>query len=569
MRWMALCLVVCAVVVGGCSSTAELAGAGARSHVDQSTGGMVVSNSSDASEIGAAILGRGGNAVDAAIAVQFAMAVTWPEAGNIGGGGFMLVAQPGMDAVCIDYREVAPGAATVDMYAFGENRHHHRHVGVPGTVAGMAMAHGRYGRLPWRELVLPAMALARDGFEVDGHLAASLNRVLNDPKTKAADNLAELRRVYGKPGGGDWVDGDVMVLPDLAGTLEVIAEMGAMGFYRGEVAEQLAASMRRHGGLITEDDLALYQAKARLGVRTSYRGYDVYGAPPASSGGITIGLMLNVLETFEVGAMDRFGGELVHLMAETMKRGFRDRAAYLGDTDFVEVPMERLTSKLYAHELAAGIGPMATSSESLAPPIALADEGPSTTHFSVIDAEGMAVSNTTTLEQAWGSRVIPEGLGFVLNNEMGDFNWKPGYTDRRGRIGTEANVIAPGKRMLSSMSPTIVKKDGEAVLVIGSPGGRTIINTVLGIVVSTVDHGMPLWEAIDAPRMHHAWFPDRITLEEGYEAEVIEALEAKGHEVRVREGSQGAAHGIAIDPETGLRTGVADYRRGGLAVGVE
>jgi gamma-glutamyltranspeptidase/glutathione hydrolase len=569
MRCLTALLTGLVLSVAGCSGTPPTASRddGLRVDVATSYAGMVSSNCDHASAIGVAVLARGGNAVDAAIAVQFALAVTWPEAGNIGGGGFMMIAEDGSEeVVCIDYRETAPGASTAEMYAFGENRHHHRHVGVPGSVAGMATAWERYGTLPWIDLVMPSVELAREGFEVNEHLAGSVNRVLQQDKTRTAANLAELRRVYSKADGTAWQAGDVMTLPDLANTLETIAHEGADGFYHGRVAEALAADMAANGGLITEADLNGYRSEVRPAIRVRYRGHDVYGAPPPSSGGVTIGLMLNMLESFDTSRSSRFGVQRTHLMAEVMKRAFSERAKHLGDPGFVDVPVAELTSKPYAHRLAASISMVRpTPSDELAAPIELAEESPSTTHFSVIDASGMGVSNTTTLEQAWGSRVIPAGLGFVLNNEMGDFNWKPGYTDRTGKIGTPANVIEPGKRMLSSMSPTIVKRDGSVVALIGSPGGRTIINTVLGILISTIDDGLPLAEAVEAPRMHHQWLPEKIVLEADYPDPTVRALRALGHEVELREGSQGAAHCIAVDSRSGLITGVADYRRGGSA----
>ncbi|QDU70335.1 gamma-glutamyltransferase [Mucisphaera calidilacus] len=540
--------------------------AATKAQVTTSTTGMVASNSDVASRIGADVLRQGGNAVDAAIATQFALAVTWPEAGNIGGGGFMLVAPPHKEVVCIDYRETAPLDATTDMYTFGENRHHHRHAGVPGTVAGMEQAHHKFGSLEWADLVTPAVELARNGFTVDEHLAGSLNSVLKKEKTQTADNLAELRRVYGKPDGTDWQAGDRLQLPDLANTLETIAHQGSKGFYQGKVAQAIADDMKAQGGIITTTDLAGYEARTRKAIHTTYLGHDVYGAPPPSSGGVTITLMLNMLERYDLVADERYSVRTLHLMTEAMKRAFSERAKHLGDTDFVEVPLAELTTKAYARSLAQSINPdKTTPSEELAPPIQLADESPSTTHFSVIDEQGMAVANTTTLEQAWGSRIITPGLGFVYNNEMGDFNWKPGHTDRKGRIGTPANIIEPGKRMLSSMSPTIVRQHGKAILVTGSPGGRTIINTVLGILVSTLDYNQPLAQTIDEPRIHHGWFPDELVVEPGIAESTLQDLRGLGHAVRVRTGPQGAAHSIRIDPKTGTRTGVADHRRGGTA----
>lgn len=579
-----LLLAICLI---GCHSTtpqtdrrsAEGVGVGVgvgeagRVQVERSTSGLVVSDSPIASRIGADVLADGGNAVDAAVATAFAMAVTWPEAGNLGGGGFMLVAPADADVRFIDYRETAPAASTIDMYTPGENRHRARHAGVPGTVAGLALAHEQMGTQPWRDLVRPAVELARDGFEVDAALAESLNDVLLDEETRTSPELAELRRVYGKPGGGAWSAGDVLTLPDLAETLETIANEGPAGFYEGAVAESLAAFMAESNGLITAEDLANYEAKEREPIRFAFRGHDVYGAPPPSSGGVTTALILQMLETFDLENAERYDPETIHLMAEAMRRAFHQRALELGDPDFVDLPIDRLTSAAFARELAATIDPNhATPSTALEPAIPLAEEPNSTTHFSVIDEDGMAVANTYTLEQAWGSRVIPDGLGFVLNNEMGDFNWVPGRTTRGGAIGTAPNVIAPGKRPLSSMAPTIVMRDGEVVLVTGSPGGRTIINTVACLVLNVLAFEMSPAEAVAAPRMHHQWLPDVLRLEtpgeDGPHAAAADALKAMGHTIEFSE-QQGSAHTIWVDVETGLQVGVADYRRGGLAASPE
>lgn len=544
--------------------------------VVRSLNGAVVSDSPAASKIGAEMLAQGGNAVDAATATAFALAVAWPEAGNLGGGGFMLVLEPGGDRPdAIDYRETAPAAATADMYVPGENRHHARHVGVPGTVSGLAEAHRRYGQLPWQRVVAPAAQLARDGFVVDEYLARSINRVMEQLDDDDAAQVAELKRIYGKPDGTPWHAGDRLVLPELAATLDTIAADGPETFYKGAIAENFAVGMQRLGGIITTQDLEAYQTKHREATLTRYRGYDVYGMPPPSSGGVSVGLMLQMLEPFDLRDHPRDGVRNRHLIAEVMRRAFHQRALHLGDTDFVTVPAELLQGDpAFARQLAATIDPdRATPSTVLTPRIKLANEPPSTTHFSVVDADGMAVSNTTTLEQSWGSRVILPGLGFVLNNEMGDFNWVEGRTTTGGAIGTAANVIAPGKRMLSSMSPTIVAKDGRAVLVTGSPGGRTIINTVLGIVLDVCEYGLSVEQAVQNPRMHHAWLPDVLRLEaggrEGELDELASDLRAMGHEVEVRNGPQGSAHTIYFNATTGQTISVADYRRGGRAVAAD
>ncbi len=518
--------------------------------------GIVVAVSPPGAEVGAAILRRGGNAVDAAVATAFAMAVTYPSAGNIGGGGFMLIYPGGKaEPVVIDYRETAPAAAARTMFHKGDSWYSHRAVGVPGTVSGLALAHARFGRLPWKEVVAPAVRLAEEGFAIDEALACSLNWVLG-----TSPQFPELRRLLGKDGGNaSWQAGDHLVQRDLGRTLRRIAEHGPDGFYKGTVAELLAAEMRRGGGLITQEDLAGYHAKLRRPIHGTYRGYDVYAPPPPSSGGICLVEMLNILENFDLHASGRWSPRTLHLMAETMRRAYCDRARYLGDTDFVTLPA-RLTSKDYARRLAHSIDlHRATRSEDLAPEIPLAREGDSTTHFSVIDADGMAVSNTYTLERCYGSRIVVPGAGFVLNNEMIDFNWFPGHTTRGGQIGTEANTVAPLKRMLSSQTPTVVARDGKVVLITGSPGSRTIINTVLCVVLNTIDFGMDPQAAVDAPRLHHAWLPDQISFEGAWEyRDTVRALEAMGHTVVGNR--QGDAHTIGVDPRTGRLVGAADGR---------
>jgi len=535
--------------------------------------GMVVSVSPPATRVGLEILKVGGNAVDAAIAVEFALAVTWPAAGNIGGGGFMMVHRcGGREVVCVDYRETAPGAATETMFDWDDGRHTHKIVGVPGTVHGMATAHKHFGKLQWKELVLPAVRLAEDGFDVDEALAGSLNGVLQSESVREGESHQELIRVYGKPDGARWAAGDRLVLPDLARTLRRIAQQGADGFYRSETAQLLVAEMGRGDGLITKSDLANYRAKIRPAIHGRFRGHDVYGPPPPSSGGICLVEMLNVLEPFDLREHDRFSVRNLHVLAETMKRAYCDRAIFLADSDFVEIP-DRLTRKSYARRLADRIDlARATPSETLAPSLKIVDEPPETTHFSVIDADGTAVSNTTTLEGTWGARIVVTGAGFVLNNEMGDFNWFPGHTDRGGRIGTKPNRIRPGQRMLSSQTPTIVARKGRPVLITGSPGGRTIINTSLQMVLNIVEFKMDLPTAMRAARVHHQWLPDVLVYEthDGRITEDIAAgLKAMGHETSARPESshQGDAHSIYIDPDTGLYHGVADWRRDGLALG--
>lgn len=526
--------------------------------------GMVVCVSPPAADVGVEILKRGGNAVDAAVAVALAQAVTWPEAGNIGGGGFMMVAPPGKEPTCFEYRETAPAAATRDLFADGKvTSRDHKAAGVPGTVRGLGLAHRKLGNLPWRDVVMPAVKLAEDGFTVNAVLARGLNKVLAEKKNANA----EFRRVYGKNGGSEpWQAGDRLVLKDLGRTLRLIAENGPDAFYTGELAALLEAEMKAGGGLVTKADLAAYQANERKPVRTTYRGFAVYGAPPPSSGGVGLAEMLNILENFDLKRHGRWSPEVSHLMIEAMRRAYCDRARYLGDPAFTTVP-DFLTSKEYAKKLAAGIDPTKpTPSETLAPEIKLDTESGSTTHFSVIDKDGMAVSNTYTLENSYGNRVVVRGAGYLLNNEMTDFNPRPGFTSRDGKIGTKPNQIEPGKRMLSSMSPTLVLKEGKPYLVTGSPGGRTIINTVLCVVVNTIDFEMPIRQAVDAPRLHHQWFPDAVRFEGVKEhPELVAKLRAMGH--TVTEHKQGDAHSIRVDPKTGTYTGAADKRLDGKAAG--
>ncbi len=556
---------VCLVAILASCGRVVLAGEGPA----EASRGIVVCVSPPASEVGLSTLNRGGSAVDAAVATALALAVTWPAAGNIGGGGFMMVYPgPGQEPVCVEYRETAPKSATADMLVKDFRMDGHRVAGTPGTVAGLALAHERWGVLAWHDLVMPAVRLAREGFEIDDALARSLNGVLESTR-----QFAEFQRVYGPQGKEKWQAGDRLVQPELAATLERIAEGGQDAFYRGPIADQVVAEMTAGGGLISKDDLACYQAKIRKPIHGSYRGYDVYGPPPPSSGGICLVEMLNILENFQLkadplqqtaaGQPSRWSPLAMHLAIEAMRRSYCDRARFLGDADFVSIP-QHLTSKEYAKELAAGIDTQkATSSEAISPDIPLADESPETTHFSVIDSRGMAVSNTYTLENSYGCRVVVRGAGFLLNNEMTDFNHIPGRTDRTGRIGTPANLVAPGKRMLSSQTPALVIRDGRLVLVTGSPGGRTIINTVLCTILNVVDFGMTPQQAVDAPRLHHQWLPDKVTLEGSglpeYRA-AVEQLGQMGHRVDAKAAKQGDAHLIGLDPKTGQYAGAADHR---------
>ena len=529
--------------------------------------GLVVSTSSIASDIGAGVLADGGNAVDAAIATAFAMAVTHPAAGNLGGGGFMVVRTPDGAVTSFDYREKAPGKATPTMYMGADGRINRSLTnagylapGVPGTVRGLALAHRTLGTLPWKRLVDPAAALARDGFLLHPGLARSLNAQLAGEMGKFPSSVA----AYGKPGGGAWAGGDRIVLGDLGKTLQAIADDGPDAFYTGWIAEALARDMAANGGLITTGDLAKYKAKERVPVRGTFNGFEIISMPPPSSGGIALIEMLNILEALGIEKLAPASVEARHLQIEAMRRAFLDRARLLGDPDFTGVPVDRLISKAHAREVAASIDRhKASSSVALGKDIVTTGSGQEameTTHLSVLDRNGMAVSQTYTLEGSYGSRVVAKGLGFLLNNEMGDFNKKPGETNTTGDIGTPANLIAPGKRMLSSMTPAIVTRNGRVVLITGTPGGRTIINTVMGVVLNVTAFGMAGREAVDAPRMHHQWLPDRVSLEANALSDAeLAKLRAMGHDVR-QGGTQGDAHSIWIDLETGSAYGVADAR---------
>ena len=558
----AIAVVLCAVLVSaqtGNNKSQDLS-------VSSSTG-IVVSSSDLASDAGASILHQGGNAVDAAVATAFALAVTLPGAGNIGGGGFMIVREVSGRAVAIDYRETAPRLSKLGMYLDEQGKiirkltdEGYLAPGVPGTVRGLELAHKRYGKLPWKNVMQPAIRLAADGFLLSRSLEQDLNRQLGGVMGRYPSSVA----AYGKPGGGKWMEGDRIILKDLAKTLDAIAAGGADVFYKGWIADRIAEGMKANGGLITKADLATYKAKVRNPVYGSYRGYEIISMPPSSSGGVGLIEMLNILENFDLAKLGSNSPEAIHLTIEAMRRAYLDRARFLGDPDFGPVPVARLTSKLYAKGLAAGIDPhKASSSLELGKDIVTIPahgESSETTHFSVVDKEGMAVTNTFTLEGGYGSRVVVKGAGFLLNNEMGDFNKKPGETDTAWGIGTKPNLIAPRKRMLSSMTPTIVTRNGKAVLITGSPGGRTIINTVLSIVLGIVEYEMNGREAVDAPRFHNQWMPDETTFESGSIPEDTQTkLKEMGHKIRIV-GEQGDANSILINPETGVALGFIDKR---------
>ena len=549
--------VTCALVVATVSGSSEPV---------RARRGMVAASDSVAAEVGRDVLQAGGSAVDAAVATAFALAVTLPAAGNIGGGGFLVHRAEDGSAAAYDFRETAPAAASPEMFlsggAYDWARHHDSHVavGVPGSVAGLHRAWTDHGRLAWRRLVEPAVSLARDGFVLTHARAASLAAVLPRMARYPASVAAFSND------GAPYAAGERFRQPELATTLERIAAEGPDGFYRGRTAALLAREMEEHGGLITEADLAAYEPRVREAVRGTYRSHEIVSMPPPSSGGVTLIQMLNVLEGYDLRAAGYGSAVNVHRIVEAMRRGFADRARHLGDPDFNPgMPVLRLTSKDYAAGLRATIDPD-RASRSGPDTFEWPATGNETTHVSVVDAERNAVALTTTLEQSYGSKIVVPGAGFLLNNEMGDFNAAPGLTTASGLIGTPPNLAEPGKRMLSSMTPTIVARDGRLFLVTGSPGGRTIINTVLHTILNVVDFGMNVQEAIDAPRFHHQWLPDELRYERrGLSPDTVALLEARGHVLAARD-SQGAAHAILLDGEADVLEGAADPRRADAAV---
>ncbi|WP_138437601.1 gamma-glutamyltransferase [Marinobacter shengliensis] len=536
---------------------------GERFHPVQATQGMVATSHTLASEVALQVLKGGGNAMDAAVAAGFALAVTQPRSGNIGGGGFLLYA-PGDGGApeAIDYRETAPAGATETMFQDSggnvisqRSRFSHQAAGVPGTVAGLALALERHGTLSLKEALAPAIRLAQDGFVVPYRFTEGLEqareRLQRWPATTAT---------FYKEDGSAPQPGEIFRQPDLADTLKRIAEHGPAGFYQGKTAQLIVDEMQRHDGLITLDDLKAYRPAIRQPVHGKYRGYDIYSMSPPSSGGTHIIQILNILEGFPISDMGHNSAATIHHMAEAMKLAYADRAEYLGDTDFVDVPLNGLTSKAYAAELRKGINPKkARPASDIKPGQPAAFESPETTHFSVVDRWGNAVSNTYTINFSYGSGITVAGAGFLLNNEMDDFSAKPGEPNAYGLIGGEANKIEPGKRMLSSMSPTVVRKDNRNVLVTGSPGGSRIITTTLQVLMNVIDHNMNIQTAVAAPRIHHQWLPDEIRMEQGISPDTIRLLEAKGHEVTTS-AAMGAIQSIMIGDD-GTLYGGADPRR--------
>jgi len=529
---------------------------------------MVASAERFASQIGVDILKKGGNAVDAAVAVGFALAVTYPTAGNLGGGGFMIIRFAGGETSCIDYREIAPAAAGRSVYLDNSGQvipkastEGYLASGVPGTPAGLCLAHKRYGKLPFKDVVQPAIDLAEKGFTVSYQLSESLKSVAG-----LLGQFSESRRIYLRD-GEYFEHGELLVQEDLAWSLKMIRDQGARGFYLGPVAKRMVSAYEQHSGWITEADLANYEPKFRTPLRGSYRSYELITMPPPSSGGTVLLEMLNALEGYDLAGLGAGSSRTIHLVAEVMRRAFRDRAELMGDADFVKVPISQLTMKSYAANFRVSIDPeKATDSLALPARVLPAAESNETTHYSVVDSEGNAVANTYTLNGAYGSGVTIQGTGILMNNEMDDFTSKPGVPNAYGLIQGEANAIAPGKKPLSAMTPTFLTREGKLFLVIGSPGGPTIINTVLQVILNVVDFGLTIQEAIDAPRFHHQWLPDELRIERGFADDVVKALEGRGHNVVVRS-FMGDAEGILVEPKTGILLGASDSRGDGLVVG--
>ena len=549
---------------------------------------IVVSTQELASRAGAQIMQEGGNAVGAAVATGFALAVVHPAAGNIGGGGFMLIRMADGKTHFLDYREKAPASATRDMYLDaqgnvipGASEIGYKSIGVPGSVAGMVYAEQKYGKMTLKQVMAPAIQLARQGYALTWEEAADLH-------DRHLAEFPESRRVF-QNNGDYYKPGDVFRQPDLARTLERIAENPG-DFYHGSLARELAAAMQKGGGLITADDLAGYEVKEREPVRGTYRGYEILSSPPPSSGGTVLIEALNILEGYDLGKMGDRSAQSIHTIIEAFRRAFFDRAEFMGDPDFAKIPVAQLIDKRYAAAWQQTIDPAhATPSKDLKrpavfneleryaaghPPATMPRESNHTTHYSVMDSEGNAVAVTTTINDWFGSRVTADGLGFLLNDEMDDFSSKPGVPNSDGLIQSNVNAIGPGKRPLSSMTPTIVVRDGKAVMVLGSPGSSKIISTVANVLTGVVDYGMNIQEAVNAPRFHNQWMPDVVNVEKWFSPDTVNLLQHMGYNVEIglHYGTFVApywsdAECIAVDPKTGERMGASDVRDGGKAVG--
>ena len=544
---------------------------GAQAHPVISNSGMVVSRDALAAKVGADILAQGGNAIDAAVATGFALAVTFPQAGNIGGGGFMMVYLAEENrTIALDYREMAPAAAHQQLFLNKKGdvdgqraRFSRQSAGVPGTVAGLVHVQKKYGTLPLKVVLAPAIKLAKGGFTVGYPLAQSLAG-----RSERLQQHSASAKYFLKPDGSSYQAGDTLKQHDLGWTLEQIARQGADGFYKGPVADRIVEEMQRGNGLITHQDLLNYQVVERQPVRGSYRGYEVVSMPPPSSGGVHLIQMLNILEGWEINKLGHNSAYYIHSLAEVMRRAYADRSKYLGDPDFYDVPVEQLLDKKYAERLRKGIDLVrATPSTQVAPALNLPEESPQTTHYTVWDDKGNVVSNTYTLNFSYGSGIAVAGAGFLLNNEMDDFSSKPGVPNAFGLVGGEANAIEPRKRPLSSMTPTLVFKDGKPWLATGSPGGSTIITVVLQTILNLIDFDMNVAEATIAPRVHHQWLPDNLRLEAGISPDTQRLLTRQGHKIQ----SDGRILGrtSSIMARNGYLFGFCDLRwPGGAAIAV-
>lgn len=527
----------------------------------ETTQGMVVTSHFLATNEALKVLKNGGNAIDAAVTAAFALAVTQPRSGNIGGGGFMLISNEKSGQVdAIDYREKAPARAYKDMFLDKEGnvdkmvaRFSHKSAGVPGSVAGLALALEKYGTITLQEALKPAIALAKNGFIVTPRFSKGIKA-----QQERLQRYESTKKIFFKKDGSFYEPGDIFVQKDLANTLKRISKNGIEEFYSGKTADLIVKEMEKHNGFITKNDLKNYKPSVRKPIHGTYRGYDIFSMSPPSSGGVHVVQILNMMENYDIGSMGHNSAQTIHVMSEAMKRAYADRAKYLGDTDFVKVPIKGLVSKKYAKDLMKNVDENATLSKTIKEGDAPSYESDETTHFSIADKYGNVVSNTYTINFSYGSGIVVEGAGFLLNNEMDDFSSKPGVPNAYGLIGGEANKIEPNKRMLSSMSPTIVKKDGKNFLVTGSPGGSRIITTTLQVISNVIDHGLNIGAAVAAPRFHHQWLPDYIRVEEGFSPDTIKLLEAKGHQIK-QKSAMGAIQSLMI--KDGKFYGGADPRR--------
>jgi len=544
---------------------------GERMHPVQGAQGMVVTSHFLATESAQKVLKNGGNAIDAAVTAAFSLAVTQPRSGNIGGGGFMLISlkEGGLEkgavrqdsVVAIDYREKAPSLASVDMFLDDDgnvdkplSRFSHQSAGVPGTVAGLALALEKYGTISLREAMAPAISLAEQGFIVTPRFSDGLKS-----REKRLKKWQASKAVFYKPDGSYYEPGELFIQKNLAATLKRISNLGASEFYQGKTAELLVSEMHKNGGLITLQDMKNYQPVIRKPIHGSYRGYDIYSMPAPSSGGVHVVQILNILEGYPIAEYGHNSAQTIHLMAEAMKHAYADRSRYLGDEDFVDVPVKGLISKAYAKTIRENINlDVATASTSILPGEPGAYESNETTHFSIVDQFGNAVANTYTINFSYGSGIMVDGAGFLLNNEMDDFSAKPGSANAYGLIGGAANKIEPHKRMLSSMSPTIVKHQGKNFLVTGSPGGSRIITTTLQVIMNVIDHGLNVQSAVSAPRIHHQWLPDELRIEEGISLDTIHKLKQMGHVIK-QKSAMGAIQSIMLKDD--IMYGAADPRR--------